>query len=139
MRRAVYGMALLSLLAAVGGCRRAATVVKEDRRESVRAFSKVMCRDSLRSTLDVSLDSPVIVVEYLDSPRRVVTATGRRAEARQTVAHGKDEKSETATVAISDLKIQQREESPAGVSRRWWLLVAVLIAYLAGRYRRHTS
>lgn len=138
MRRVIYIVALLSVMVTAGGCRRAATVIKEDSKESVRLISRDGRNDSLCSVLEVSLDSPLIVVEYIDSPSRVVTATARRVSARESIVAGKNEKSETAVEAISDVRIQEREESPSRSRLLWWA-VAVAVAYLAGRFRRHTS
>lgn len=138
MRKLTYAVALLSMMVTAGGYRRAATVIKEDSRESVRLISRDGRNDSLRYVLEVSLDSPLIVVEYIDSPRRVVTATARRVSARESIVAGTNEKSETAVEAISDVRIQEREESPSRSRLLWWA-GAVAVAYLAGRFRRHTS
>lgn len=139
MKRMIFCVTLLTVVATTGGCRRAATVVKEDSRESASSLARATRIDSLHRVFEMSLDSPRIVVEYIDSPRRVVTASARRVSTRESVAAGTNEKSETAVEAISDVRIQTREDS-APRQRLWVVAVlAVVAAYLAGRFRRHTS
>ncbi|MDE6288449.1 MAG: hypothetical protein K2M00_06670 [Muribaculaceae bacterium] len=139
MKRVIYTAALLSLVATTGGCRRAATVIKEECKEEVKLFSRKFHADSLHAMLEVSVDSPKIVIEYIDSPRRVVIASARKVSARERVATATNEKSETAVEAISDVKIHEREKSRP--ESRLWIagVIAVVAAYIAGRFRRHTS
>ena len=146
-RRILSVAALAALFAAMPACRshkhEAATQVAVSASDSVAV--RVIERDSaLRVALAV-LDSPTIVVEYVDGHRRRVTATARRAHIAVRSERVAEAAADSAAVkhAATQTATATSVRTGGGTSRRWrWMIVAAALAavlYSLVRRRRQNS
>ncbi len=131
------------LVAALGGCRTHESTRVEDYEDMTRRVVRIARDDSLNVAVEVRLDSPEISVEWLDTPRRRVTARARvasigaHARAVGTVVAGECDSARR----VAGVREEARSApAPAGGGALRWVLALVvavtLLSFVRTRFRR---
>ena len=146
-RRILSVAALAALSAAVPACRshRHETATQVVASASDSAAVRVIERDSALRVALAALDSPTIVVEYVDGHRRRVTATARSAHIAVRSERVAEAAADSTAVAhaATQTATATSVRTGGGTSRRWrWMIVAAAtvaaLCGLIGRWRQNS-
>ncbi len=132
---------IFAALLLIAGCRSNQKVQTIDAAKSVEIVKVATTSDSISLTYKFTADSPQIVVEYIDSPRRIVAYRARQVkvekEKTEVVAATND-----STATASEQVVADTQETPCPTATHrwhWGMLVLILAGVALKAWRNHSS
>lgn len=127
MKDVVVAAVASGVLIAAAGCRSS----QSTERAAVHRVERIeaRARDSTVVRRQVTLERPIVAIEYADSPARRVVVEARRMVAHTAVEALAESQAESADSVACDAASEQKS-TPATVPRTSW--IAVVAAFAAG-------